>query len=97
MLWLSLIHIFFPKVYEQESAKLTEENKVFVKGRVSAEEDKDGKIICESIQAFDDIRKTLWIKFPTMQEYETAEKQLMETLAESDGNDGVVILSLIHI
>ena len=26
-----------------------------------------------------------------MQEYETAEKQLMETLAESDGNDGVVI------
>ena len=83
--------LVFPKVYEQESAKLTEENKVFVKGRVSAEEDKDGKIICESIQAFDDIRKTLWIKFPTMQEYETAEKQLMETLAESDGNDGVVI------
>jgi len=83
--------LVFPKVYEQESAKLTEENKVFVKGRVSAEEDKDGKIICESIQAFDDIRKTLWIKFPTMQEYETAEKQLMETLAGSDGNDGVVI------
>ena len=26
-----------------------------------------------------------------MQEYETAEKQLMETLAGSDGNDGVVI------
>lgn len=83
--------LVFPKVYEQESAKLTEENKVFVKGRVSAEEDRDGKLICESIQAFDDIRKTLWIKFPTKQEYEAAEKQLLEILAESDGNDGVVI------
>ena len=83
--------LVFPKVYEQESAKLTEENKVFVKGRVSAEEDRDGKLICESIQAFDDIRKTLWIKFPTKPEYEAAEKQLLEILAESDGNDGVVI------
>ena len=63
--------VVFPKVYEQESAKLTEDSKVFIKGRASAEEDRDGKLICESIQAFDDIRKTLWIKFPTKEAYET--------------------------
>jgi len=83
--------VVFPKVYEQESAKLTEDSKVFIKGRASAEEDRDGKLICESIQAFDDIRKTLWIKFPTKEAYEKTEKALLELLAQSDGNDGVVI------
>ena len=83
--------LVFPKVYEQESAKLTEDSKVFIKGRASAEEDRDGKLICESIQAFDDIRKTLWIKFPTKEAYEKTEKALLELLAQSDGNDGVVI------
>lgn len=83
--------VVFPKVYEQESAKLTEDRKVFIKGRASAEEDRDGKLICESIQAFDDIRKTLWIKFPTKEAYEKTEKALLELLAQSDGNDGVVI------
>ena len=83
--------VVFPKVYEQESAKLTEDSKVFIKGRASAEEDRDGKLICESIQAFDDIRKTLWIKFSTKEAYEKTEKALLELLAQSDGNDGVVI------
>ena len=83
--------VVFPKVYEQESAKLTEDSKVFIKGRASAEEDRDGKLICESIQAFDDIRKTLWIKFPTKEAYAKTEKALLELLAQSDGNDGVVI------
>lgn len=83
--------VVFPKVYEQESAKLTEDSKVFITGRASAEEDRDGKLICESIQAFDDIRKTLWIKFPTKEAYEKTEKALLELLAQSDGNDGVVI------
>ena len=64
---------------------------MFIKGRASAEEDRDGKLICESIQAFDDIRKTLWIKFPTKEAYEKTEKALLELLAQSDGNDGVVI------
>ena len=56
--------IVFPKVYEKSSASLNEDSKVFIKGRVSAEEEKDGKVICESIQSFDDIHKELWIKFP---------------------------------
>ena len=33
---------------------LTEDAKIFVKGRISVEEDKDGKLICEQIVSFED-------------------------------------------
>ena len=83
--------VVFPRVYEQESARLVEDARVFVRGRVDAAEDRDGKVICESIQLFDDVRRTLWIKFPTKEAYEEAEAALLSALAASDGNDGVVI------
>ena len=83
--------VVFPRVYEQESGKLTEESKVFIRGRVDAAEDRDGKVICESVQAFDEVRRTLWIKFPTKAAYEEAEQTLFDALSASDGNDGVVI------
>ena len=83
--------VVFPKVYEQESTKLVEEGKVFIRGRVSLEEDRDGKLICESVEAFDEVRKTLWLRFPTKQAYETAEDGLLQLLSSSDGNDQVVI------
>ncbi len=83
--------IVFPKVYEKSSASLNEDSKVFIKGRVSAEEEKDGKVICESIQSFDDIHKELWIKFPDRESYDKEEAALLDLLAESDGRDSVVV------
>ena len=83
--------IVFPKVYEQYGSKLTEEGKVFLKGRISAEEDRDGKLICESVQTFEEIPKKLWVKFPTMESYEAAWPTLSGILEDSDGRDGVVI------
>ena len=68
--------IVFPRDYEKNSSKLLEDNKVFIKGRVSVEEEKDGKLVCEKITGFDEITKKLWIKFPTKEAYETAEKEL---------------------
>ena len=38
--------IVFPKTYEQYGSKLMEDEKVLLRGRVSAEEDKDAKLIC---------------------------------------------------
>lgn len=83
--------IVFPKDYEKNSDKLMEDNKVFVRGRVSLEEDRDGKLICEKITAFDEIPRKLWIKFPTMEAYEVEAENLFSLLADSDGKDGVVI------
>ena len=83
--------IVFPKDYEKNSGKLLEDNKVFVRGRVSLEEDRDGKLICEKITAFDEIPKKLWIKFSTMEDYEQKIEELLQDLAESDGNDSVIL------
>ncbi len=46
--------VVFPKDYEKYSALLTEDAKIFVKGRASLEEDKDGKVICEQIVSFEE-------------------------------------------
>ncbi|MCH5254643.1 MAG: DNA polymerase III subunit alpha [Lachnospiraceae bacterium] len=83
--------IVFPRDYEKNADKLVEDKKVFVKGRVSVEEEKDAKLICETITAFEEIHKKLWIKFPTKESYEQKETELMELLYDSEGNDSVVI------
>lgn len=83
--------IVFPRDYEKNADKLTEDRKVFIKGRVSAEDDKDAKLICESITAFDEIPKKLWIKFQTMEMFQEKEAALMESLHDSEGIDSVVI------
>lgn len=46
--------VVFPKDYEKYGSLLQEEAKVFIKGRISVEEDKDGKLICEQIVGFDE-------------------------------------------
>jgi len=83
--------IVFPRDYERFSTKLVVDNKVFVKGRVSVEEEKGGKLICEQITGFDEIPRTLWIKFPTMEDYEAGREDLFTMLKGSDGRDGVTI------
>lgn len=83
--------IIFPKNYEKNSRLLNVDEKVFVKGRVSTEEEKNGKLICEKIYSFDDTKKELWLQFATKEEYEQKQEKVMELLASSDGTERVVI------
>ncbi|MBR6770307.1 MAG: DNA polymerase III subunit alpha [Lachnospiraceae bacterium] len=83
--------IVFPKDYEKNASQLVEDNKIFIKGRVAAEEEQDRKLISEKITAFDEIPRKLWIKFSTKEAYERSEKELMAQLAQSNGRDSVCI------
>lgn len=83
--------IIFPKDYEKNAAFLNEDSKVFIKGRVSVEEEKDGKLICEKITAFENISKKVWIKFSSIESFEENEEKLNDLIRESDGRDEVVI------
>jgi len=49
--------VVFPRDYEQYGSLLAEDAKVFVKGRVNLEEDKNGKLICEQIISFEEAAK----------------------------------------
>ena len=83
--------IVFPRDYEKYNSRLVEDGKVFIKGRVSLEEDRDGKLICERITSFDEIPKKLWIRFPTMEAYEAGIEDHLRDISESEGNDSVVL------
>ena len=83
--------IVFPRDYEKNADKLIEDEKVFIKGRVSAEEDKDAKLICEQITGFAEVPKTLWLKFPNLEEYTAKELQTSAILKDSEGKDQIVI------
>lgn len=83
--------IIFPRNYEANSRLLNIDEKVFIRGRVVTEEEKNGKLICERIYSFDDTKKELWLQFPTREAYEKQEKELFAILQDSDGGDGVVI------
>jgi DNA polymerase-3 subunit alpha len=83
--------VVFPRDYEKYASKLQEEEKVFITGKTSVEEDKDGKIILESMITFAEVPKQLWVKFASIEAYEVKEKILDSILAMSEGNDEVVI------
>lgn len=83
--------VVFPKDYEKFKHLLTEDQKVFVRGRVSGEEDKDSKLICEKIWSFSDIPRELWIQFPDMQTFQERESDLYSLIREEEGKDRVVI------
>ena len=83
--------IVFPGSYEKYSRLLVEDKKVFVTGRVSLEEEKDGKLICRRMVDFDEIGRKLWIKFPDKDTFEAKKETLYQMLAESEGRDGIVI------
>ena len=83
--------VVFPKDYEKNRNYLEEENKVFVKGRVSEEDDAASKMICESVIPFEQIKKELWLQYADKQEFLSQEYTLYEMLASSDGDDQVII------
>ena len=83
--------IVFPNTYEREGDKLTEDGKVFLSGRVSLEEEKDGKLICEKVTLFDEVPRKLWIRFDDLDAYRQGAGDLMRIVDEHGGRDKVVI------
>ena len=83
--------LVFPKDFEANRDLLTEDAKLFIRGRVSLGDEPAGKLICQQVIPFSKIPKDLWLQFADLEAYQTAEKQLMDTLMLSDGGDRVII------
>nr|WP_294679284.1 DNA polymerase III subunit alpha [uncultured Blautia sp.] len=83
--------VVFPRDYEKSQKYLEEDNKIFIQGRVSAEDDKPSKLILEKVRSFDDVPKELWIQFENMEEYTLRSAELMKDLTASPGGDAVVV------
>ena len=83
--------VVFPRDYEKNRPLLEVDNKVFIRGRVSEEDEKASKLICEKIIPFTQTKKELWIQFPDKEAFQKDEQIVYGYLADSEGDDEVVI------
>ncbi|MED9965270.1 MAG: DNA polymerase III subunit alpha [Blautia sp.] len=83
--------VVFPRDFEKNQSMLELDNRVFLQGRVSAEDDKASKLILEKMRSFEDVPRELWIQFGNKEEYSRKEQELLQDILKSPGNSGVVI------
>ena len=83
--------VVFPRDYEKNREYLEPDSKVFIRGRVSEEEEKASKLICEKVIPFERTKKELWTQFRDKASYLDEEEIVYGYLADSEGDDEVVI------
>ena len=83
--------IVFPDTYETNLSALNEDAKVIITGRVSIEEEKDSKLIAETITPFEDIPKTLYIRVKDRPSYDKKEPALLDALDKEKGSCPVLV------
>ncbi len=83
--------IVFPRDYEKYRSYFEDEARIFAEGRVTIEEEKNGKLILERVYSFDETPKELWLQFPDMASYQSQEPRVLEELRAFDGQDDVVV------
>ncbi|MBQ0001844.1 MAG: DNA polymerase III subunit alpha, partial [Clostridiales bacterium] len=83
--------VVFPRDYEANQALLSEDAKVLIQGRISAEDDKASKLILEKVKSFDDLPRELWVQFSNREDYAAKEREFLEDLNQSKGENIVVV------
>ena len=83
--------IAFPRDYEKNRALLLEEQKVFLKGKVSVEEERPAKLILQKVIPFAQVPKQVWIQFQTKEEYAEKMDELEAVLNEHPGDGELII------
>ena len=81
----------FPKAYEKVKKYLKNDELVFASGRVNTEDEADSKLIVENMSSFDEVPKTLWLKFDDMETYEKLWPRVLEVLSNNKGIDNINI------
>ncbi len=83
--------LVFPKPFERYRDILVEDNKIIVEGKVSAEDERPWKLICDTVTEFAKLPRAVWVAFPDRAAYETKKRILGENLsAATPGIDRVV-------
>jgi DNA polymerase-3 subunit alpha len=83
--------IVFPRDYEKFKQDLDTDNKVFIKGRVSAEENKDAKLILQDEVLFEKMPKELWIKYKSIDSMRENELKLKQLVSRFAGRDNIIV------
>ena len=83
--------VAFPRTFEAAKEFLTEDSKIFVKGRIQKKDEGEAKLIAEKIILFAKVPKEIWIQFSDKEEYAKREAELLRILKEYKGEREVVL------
>ena len=83
--------LVWPRQYEKYAEHLVKEEKVFITGRVKADDEKDGQVVLDSLKVFGEVGHKLFIQFANKAGYSEAEERLFGVLEKSEGRDAVII------
>ena len=83
--------LVFPEAYEKRREYLVQDEKVFIRGRTSIGDEPVGKLICDQVIPFTEIPRELWLQFSDKDTYKEGEKEVLDLLRMSEGNDQVII------
>ena len=83
--------IVFPRDYEKYKLLLNVDDKIYIRGKVAVEEDKQAKLICPEVIPFSAVPREVWIQFFNKNSFVENEQNLYSLLGEFDGNDTVCI------
>ncbi|MBO6148078.1 MAG: DNA polymerase III subunit alpha [Lachnospiraceae bacterium] len=83
--------ILWPRQYTLYSMYLEKDAKLMLSGRVKTEDEKDGSLIVETLQSFDEIPRKLYIQFKDRNDYNEHLEELSDSIKNSRGRDKIVI------
>lgn len=81
--------LVFPKDFERLRSKLNVDAKMFIRGRVSVEEDKAAKLLLSDIVLFEEISADVYIMFPNAEAFNEGRARLEELLKQGEGTSSV--------
>ena len=73
--------LVFPRVYERFRACCEKDERIFVSGRVSLEDNKNAKLLADRLCRFQDVPQDLWLRFPTMEAYQERAQEILQILS----------------
>ena len=87
--------IVFPRQFEQyrEEGVFTNGRRILISGRVSMEENKEAKLICQKILPFENVGREVWIRLESLEHYKEDEQWIAQAVEHSDGTDNIYVFS----
>ena len=83
--------LVFPKIYVSRREIFSQDEKLFIQGRVSLGDEPVGKLVCERVIPFREVPRELWLQYEDLEQYRAGESALFDLLKEKEGRDTVII------
>ena len=84
--------IVFPKSYERYRELLEEDKIIWMQGRISADDERDSQLICESVSPMNEEKpREIWVRLENKAVYQEQAGYLRDIIFRQPGSDQLVV------